>query len=82
MLTPEQEALLQRHVFIDGDGNVVGNDNTVHVTRQAAGDYAVQIGEQHFNVTVGPHRELMIKDSQVGVIGDRAHVEGGIKFGK
>jgi hypothetical protein len=39
MLTPEQRALLQRHVSIDGDGNVAGNDNTVRVTRQAVGVY-------------------------------------------
>jgi hypothetical protein len=43
MLTPEQRALLQRHVSIDGDGNVVGNDNTVRVTRQAVGVYVHEI---------------------------------------
>ncbi|MBN1178468.1 MAG: hypothetical protein JXD18_04605 [Anaerolineae bacterium] len=46
MLTPEQ-----RDLHIDGDGNVVGNDNTARVTKQAAGDYAVQIGEQHIYTT-------------------------------
>jgi tetratricopeptide (TPR) repeat protein len=53
MLTPEQKNLLRRHVSIDGDGNVVGNDNTVHVTKQTTGDYAIQIGEQYnfvFNI--------------------------------
>ena len=33
MLTAEEKQLLQRHVVIDGDGNVVGNDNTVQVTK-------------------------------------------------
>ena len=39
MLTADQRELLRRHVSIDGGGNVVGNDNTVRVTKQAAGDY-------------------------------------------
>jgi hypothetical protein len=33
MLTPKENTLLQQDVSIDGDGNVVGNDNTVQVTR-------------------------------------------------
>jgi hypothetical protein len=77
-ITPKQRELLKRHVSIDGDGNVVGNDNTVRVTKQEAGDYAVQIGEQVFIITIGARRELIIKDSRVGVIGDFAHIEGGI----
>jgi hypothetical protein len=83
MLTPEQRDLLQRHVTIDGEGNVVGNDNTVHVTERSGGDYAVQIGEQQFTVTVSEVRSLFnIQNSQVGIIGDHAHIEGGIHFGK
>ncbi len=82
MLTPEQRDLLQRHVSIDGDGNVVGNDNTVRVTKQTAGDYAVQIGEQRITFNIAElHSVLHIDHSQVGVIGDHAHVEGGIHFG-
>ncbi len=79
MLTPEQRSLLQRHLSIDGDGNVVGNDNTVRVTKQAAGDYAVQIGEQRITVNIAELRRVLhIEHSQAGVIGDYAHVEGGI----
>ena len=36
MLTPEQRELLRRHVSIDGGGNVVDNNNTVRVTKQAS----------------------------------------------
>lgn len=50
MLTSEEKDLLKRLVSIDGNSNVVGNDNTVHVTKRAAGDYVVQIGEQRFTV--------------------------------
>ena len=78
MLTPEQRDLLRRRVSIDGDGNVVGNDNTVRITKQRAGDYAVQIGEQHFTVTIEELRRLHIDHSQVGGVGDGWHVEGGI----
>jgi tetratricopeptide (TPR) repeat protein len=81
MLTSEQKHLLQRHVSIDGDGNVVGNDNAVRVTKQAAGDYAVQIGQQRIVVTIEElRRTLTVKDSQVSVIGDHTHVEGGIHY--
>ncbi len=81
MLTPEQKAILQRHVTLTGDGNVVGNDNTARVTKQTAGDYAIQIGEQTITVTVEElRRVLTVELSQVGVIGDNARVEGGIHF--
>ena len=43
-LTPEQIALLRHNLNLTGDGNVVGNNNTVSVTKQTAGDYAIQIG--------------------------------------
>ena len=75
-LKPQESALLQRHVAIDGDGNVVGNDNTVQVTKLAAGDYAVQIGEQRITFNVAELRSVLnVENSQVGVIGDHAHVD-------
>ncbi len=81
MLTPKEKDLLKRHVSIDGDGNVVGNDNTVYVTKQEAGDYAVQIGEQRVKFTIEELRHVLrIEDSQVGGVGDGWHVEGGIHF--
>ena len=81
MLTPEQRELLRRHLSIDGDGNVVGNDNTVRVTRQAAGDYAVQIGEQRITFNIAELRRVLnIKESQVGIAGDNATVYGDINF--
>jgi tetratricopeptide (TPR) repeat protein len=40
------EVLLRQNLKIDGDGNVVGNDNTVSVVKLESGDYyTVQIGE-------------------------------------
>ena len=75
-LKPQESALLQRHVAIDGDGNVVGNDNTVQVTNLAAGDYAVQIGEQRITFNVAELRSVLnVENSQVGVIGDHAHID-------
>jgi hypothetical protein len=48
MLTPAERTLLQQHVEIDGDGNIVGDGNTIiHLT---SGDYAIQIGQ--LNVTL------------------------------
>ena len=82
MLTAEQRDLLRRYVSIDGAGNVVGNDNTVHITKQAAADYAVQIGEQQVTFNIAELRQVLnIENSQVGVIADNAHIEGGIHFG-
>jgi DNA polymerase III delta prime subunit len=76
MPTPEERELLQRHVSIDGDGNVVGNDNTVRVIKQTGGDYAVQIHEEHITFNIAElRRVLRIEHSQVGVIGDHAHID-------
>jgi len=48
----EQETLLRQNLKIDGDGNVVGNDNTVSVVKLANGDYyAIQIGELHIELS-------------------------------
>jgi hypothetical protein len=44
MLTPEEQALLQRHISIDGDGNVVGD--YAMTVKQVDGDYSVQVGKQ------------------------------------
>jgi len=79
MIDSAIETLIRQHLTLTGDGNIVGNDNTVRVTKQTAGDYAVQIGEQHFTVTVEElRRVLSIEHSQVGVIGDNVTIHGGI----
>jgi hypothetical protein len=79
LLTPEQQALLQQHVTIDGDGNVVGDHATSIM--QVGGDYAIQIGEQCITVTVQDLRRVLhVMNSQVGVVGDHATVHGGINF--
>jgi WD40 repeat protein len=76
MLEPKERELLRRYISVNGDGNVVGNDNTVRVIKQSAGNYAVQIGEQHFTVTVQDLRRVFnISHSQIGVIGDNARVD-------
>ena len=51
MLPPDLTARLRQLLTITGDGNVVGNDNTVTVVKQQAGDYAIQIGEIHLHRT-------------------------------
>ena len=78
MLTPEEKALLQRHITIDGDGNVVGNDNTVHVTKVKTDTYTVQKDQRQVTVTVQDLRQ--IQQSQVAGVGDNWHVEGGIHY--
>jgi tetratricopeptide (TPR) repeat protein len=80
------ETLLRQKLTLTGEGNVVGNDDTVTVTKQSAGDYAIQIGE--FRLTLSPDElyrilaptQVTITGSQVGVVGDHAHIEGGIHF--
>lgn len=74
-MTPEQRELLRRNVTIDGDGNVVGNNNTVCVVKQNAGNYAVQIGEQHIAFTIEDLRHISVDHGHVGVIGDYAHID-------
>jgi hypothetical protein len=59
MLTPDQQEFLKQHLTLDGDGNVVGSDNTVQVTKQTAGDYAVQIGERRIMVNVAELRSVL-----------------------
>lgn len=51
-LTPEEQELLRRNITIDGDGNVVGTNNDVQITKLSAGDYAVQIGEQRYTINI------------------------------
>ena len=53
MLTPEEKSLLQRYIAIDGDGNIVGSDNTVQVTKVDAETYVAEIGEQHITFVKG-----------------------------
>ena len=78
MLTSEERTLLQRHVTIDGDGNVVGNDNTVHVTKVNAETYVAEINNRWIKFTV--EQLVNIKESQVGVVGDHTRVYGGMHF--
>jgi hypothetical protein len=81
MLTPKESALIQEYISIDGDGNVVGNDNTVQITKVKADTYIVQKDQRQVTVTMQDLRRVFnIKHSQVGAIGDHAHVEGGIHF--
>jgi LuxR family glucitol operon transcriptional activator len=80
MLTPEQRTLLQRHVTIDGDGNVVGSDNTVQVTKVDAETYVAEINDRRIAFTVQDLRQIDIQQSQVTGVGDNWHVEGGIHY--
>jgi len=81
---PNLETLLRQHLTLTGEGNIIGNDNTVTVVKQTAGDYAIQIGELYLTLSHDEiHRILApvtISSSQVGVVGDHAHIEGGIHF--
>ena len=58
MLTSEEKALLRRHVAIDGDGNVVGNDNTVQVTKVDAETYVAEINDRRITFTVQDLRQI------------------------
>ena len=80
MLTPEESALLQRHVSIDGDGNVIGNDNTVQVNKVDAETYVAEVKDQRVTFTVQDLRRIHVEGSQVGFIGDNAVIHGGIQF--
>jgi DNA polymerase III delta prime subunit len=76
MLTPKESALIQEYISIDGDGNVVGNDNTVQITKVKADTYVVQKDQRQVTVTVQDLRRVFnIKHSQIGAIGDHAHVD-------
>lgn len=78
MLTSEEKALLQRHVAIDGDGNVVGNDNTVQVTKVDAETYVAEINDRRIKFTF--EQLVNIQESQVGVVGNHTTVHGGMYF--
>jgi hypothetical protein len=81
VLTSEQHEFLQRYVTIDGDGNIVGNDNTVQVTKVDASTYTFQKDEWQFVVTVQDLRRVFnIEHSQVGFVGDNNVVYGGVHF--
>jgi LuxR family glucitol operon transcriptional activator len=80
MLTSEERSLLQRHVSIDGDGNVVGNDNTVQVTKVDAEAYVAEINDRRIAFTVQDLRQIHVQQSQVAGVGDNWHVEGGIHY--
>lgn len=58
-LTPQEQSLIRRNISIDGDGNVVGNNNNVQVIKQTAGDYAVQIGEQRITVNAAELHQIL-----------------------
>jgi len=53
-LLAQDPALAARLAAITGDGNVVGDHNVATVTKQSAGDYAIQIGQ--LNLTVSPEQ--------------------------
>jgi len=81
MLTPEESALIQEYISIDGDGNIVGNDNTVQITKVRADTYVVQKDQRQVTVTVQDLRRVFkIEHSQIGVLGDNATIYGGINF--
>jgi len=53
-LLAEDPTLAARLAAITGDGNVVGDHNIATVTKQSAGDYAIQIGQ--LNLTLSPEQ--------------------------
>ena len=53
-LLAEDRTLAARLTTITGDGNVVGDHSVATVTKQLAGDYAIQIGQLH--VTLSPEQ--------------------------
>jgi hypothetical protein len=53
MLTPDQREFLEQHLTLDGDGNVVGNDNTVQAAKMDARTYVAGINGQHITLTIG-----------------------------
>jgi tetratricopeptide (TPR) repeat protein len=80
MLTSEARVWLEQHVQIDGDGNVVGSDNTVHVTKVDAETYVAEASDRRVEFTIHDLHSVHVDRSQAGVIGDHAHVEGGVHF--
>jgi tetratricopeptide (TPR) repeat protein len=81
MLTSEERRFLEQCVTIDGDGNVVGKDNTVQITRVTADTYTVQKDQRQITVTMQDLRRVFnIERSQIGVVGDHATIYGGINF--
>lgn len=51
--------LLHEHITISGDGNVVGKNNSVTIIKQAAGDYAIQIGVVKVDLSLNELRRIM-----------------------
>jgi hypothetical protein len=81
VLTSEQRAFLKRHLTIDGDGNIVGNDNAVHITKATADTYTVQKDQRQVTITMQDLRRVFnIEHSQMGVVGDHATIFGGVHF--
>jgi formylglycine-generating enzyme required for sulfatase activity len=81
-LTPEEQALLRRYLSIDGDGNVVGDNNEVTVTEQTAGNYAVQIGEQRILVRIGELRHILNVEYRSDHYEARLNGDGAVVQGK
>lgn len=81
MLSPEERSFLKQHLTIDGDGNIVGNDNTVQITKVRADTYVVHKDQQQVTITVQDLRRVFnIEHSQIGVVGDNATIYGGVHF--
>jgi hypothetical protein len=59
-LLAEDPTLAARLAAITGDGNVVGDHNVATVTKQSAGDYAIQIGQLHLTLSPDQLRSLPV----------------------
>jgi len=59
-LLAEDPTLATRLAAITGDGNVVGDHNVATVTKQSAGDYAIQIGQLHLTLSPDQLRSLPV----------------------
>jgi len=59
-LLADDPTLAARLAAITGDGNVVGDHNVATVTKQSAGDYAIQIGQLHLTLSPDRLRRLRV----------------------
>ncbi|MBN1815585.1 MAG: hypothetical protein JXA14_27375 [Anaerolineae bacterium] len=85
MSDPILDDLIRQYFTVADDGHVISRDGEATIVRREDGDYEVRIDERCLTVTaadllrVWAKRQVIITDgSQVGIIGDYAHVEGGI----
>jgi len=59
-LLAQDPTLAARLAAITGDGNVVGDHTIATVTKQSAGDYAIQIGQLHLTLSPDQLRSLPV----------------------